>query len=150
MTRPFLTHLFFMVLGYALAVQVAATITVFVIFIPTVFPDNGAWGSAYKTLQDIMPLLLFGAFYTAMFALPGWLITVITAEYRNEQRKYWFGIAGFFTAILAQLIAYVFIGGMFSAPVTLIGSLIGGLCGGVTYWAVVGKRSGGWKLQRSD
>ena len=145
MTRPLLIHLFFMVLGYALAISVASTITVLVIFIPTVIPDNGAWGSAYKTLQDIVPLLLFGAFYTAMFALPGWLISVITAEYRNEQRKYWFGIAGYLTAILAQLIAYAFIGGMFAAPMTLIGSLIGGFCGGLAYWAISGKRSGCWK-----
>ncbi len=145
MTRPLLIHVFLMVLSYALAVQVAATITVLVIFIPTVFPDNGAWGSAYKTLQDIVQMLLFGAFYTAMFALPGWLISVIIAEYRNEKRKYWFGIAGFFTAILAQLIAYTFIGGIFAAPMTLIGSLIGGLLGGLTYWAIAGKRSGSWK-----
>jgi hypothetical protein len=147
MTRPLAIHLFFMVLGYALAVAVASTITVFITFIPTVLPDDGAWGSAYKSLQELPIFLMFGALYTAMFATPGWLISVITAEYTNERRKYWFGVAGFLTAILAQLIAYAFIGGMFAAPMTLIGSLIGGSAGGVSYWAIVGKRSGGWKSQ---
>jgi hypothetical protein len=146
MTRPVVIHLFFMVLGYALAVAVASTITVFVTFIPTVLPDDGAWGSAYKSLQELPVFLMFGALYTAMFALPGWLVSVITAEYLSGRRKYWFGIAGFLTAILAQLIAYAFIGGMFAAPMTLIGSLIGGFCGGLSYWAVAGKRSGSWKI----
>ena len=57
MTRPLLIHLFFMVLGYALAVAVASTITVFITFIPTVLPDDGAWGSAYKSLQEL-PIFL--------------------------------------------------------------------------------------------
>ncbi len=134
-----------MLLGYALAVQVAASITVFIIFIPTVLPDNGAWGPANKTLQDIVPLLLFGTVYTVIYALPGWLISVIAAEWRNKRCKIWFAIAGFLTAVLAQLIAYAFLGGLFAEPLTLIGSLTGGFFGGLTYRAVAGKRSGAWK-----
>lgn len=147
MRGALLIHLFFMLLGYALAVAVAASVTVIVIFLPTVLPDNGAWGSAYRTLQNIVPMLLFGAFYTAIFALPGWLISVVTAEYRNERRKYWFGMAGFLTAILAQLIAYAFVGGMGGEPMTLIGSPIGGFAGGLIYWAIAGRHSGAWKAQ---
>ena len=145
MNRAFLIHLFLMVLGYGLAVLVASTITVFVIFAPTVFPDNGAWGSAYKTLRELPLFLIFGAFYTAMFALPGWLMTAIAAEYRNVRGKFWFAFAGLLTAILAHSIALVFADRMFAAPLIVSGSLVGGLCGGIIYWAIVGKRSGVWK-----
>jgi hypothetical protein len=90
MNRNFLKHLLFLILGYALAVAVASALTVFVKFAPTVLPDNGAWGSAYKALETLPVFLMFGAFYTAMFALPGWLISVVMAERNDERRKYWF------------------------------------------------------------
>ncbi len=144
MTRAFLIHLFFMILGYALAVLVASAITVFIIFVPTIFPDQGAWGSAYRALRDLPAMLFVGAYYTSVYALPGWLISVITAEFRNERRKYWFGIAGLLTAVLAH-----FLNGQamasFSQPSIFIGSLIGGFFGGLVYRAIAGKRSGAWK-----
>jgi hypothetical protein len=150
MKRAILIHLLFMILGYALAVLVASAITVFVMFAPTVLPDDGAWGSAYRALRDLPVLLIFGAFYTALFALPGWLISVVTAEYRKEQRKYWFAPAGLATSILAHLIALGFVGKIFAEPLTVFGSLIGGFCGGLVYWAVAGKTSGQWKSNIRD
>jgi hypothetical protein len=144
LTRPFSIHLFFMILGYALAVLVASAITVFIIFAPTVFPDNGAWGSAYRTLRDLPGMFLIGAYFTAVYALPGWLISVITAEVRNERGKYWYGVAGLLTAVLAH-----FLNGQamasFSQPSIFIGSLIGGSVAGLIYWTIAGKHAGAWK-----
>jgi hypothetical protein len=144
LTRPFLIHLFIMILGYVLAVLVASAITVFMIFAPTVFPADGAWGSAYRTLRDLPGMFLFGAYFTAVYALPGWLISVITAEVRNERRKYWFGVAGLLTAALAHFIDNQTTTS-FSQPSIFIGSLVGGFFGGLVYWAIAGKHSGAWK-----
>ncbi len=145
MTRSFLIHLMFMVLGYILAVLVASAITVFILFAPTIFPDNGAWGSAYKAWRDLPGMLLFGAYFTAIYALPGWLISVVVAELRNMRGKYLFGVAGILTAMLAHLVDNWMAGGMFSTPMIFGGSLVGGFCGGLVYWAIAGKRSGAWK-----
>lgn len=144
MNRAFVKHLLFMILGYALAVSIASAITVFIKFAPTVLPDNGAWGSAYKALETLPVFLMFGALYTAMFALPGWLISVVIAERQSERRKYWFGLAGFVTAILAHVIALLWVGKIFAEPLTIIGSIIGGFAGGLVYWAIAGKNSGQW------
>ncbi len=146
MNGRFLQHIGFMILGYALAVCGASTITVFVMFVPTVLPDNGAWGSAYKALETLPMFLMFGAFYTSMLALPGWLISVSIAERQNEQRKYWFGIAGVATTVLAHGIALYFVGKIFAEPLTIFGSLIGGFFGGLIYWVIAGKKSGNWKV----
>jgi hypothetical protein len=146
MNRAFVKHLFFMILGYALAVSLASAITVFIKFAPTVLPDNGAWGSAYKALETLPVFLLFGALYTTGFALPGWLISIVIAERRMEQRKYWFGLAGIATATLAHLIALLWVGKIFAEPLTIIGSIIGGFAGGLVYWAIAGKKSGVWKV----
>jgi hypothetical protein len=150
MSRLLLLHILMMILGYALAVLVASSITVFIIFAPTIFPDDGAWGSAYKAWRDLPAMLAFGAYFTAIYALPGWLISVIVAELHNKRTKYWFGIAGILTAILAHLVDNGIAGGMFSTPIILFGSLVGGFTGGLVYWAIAGKRSGVWKSSVKD
>lgn len=146
MNRDLLIHLLLMALGYALAVMLASAITVFVMFVPTVLPDNGAWGSIYKELKSMPMFLMFGTFYTFMLALPGWLISVIIAERQNEQRKYWFGIAGIATTVVAHGFALLFVGKIFAESLTIFGSLIGGFFGGLIYWVIAGKKSGNWKV----
>jgi hypothetical protein len=145
-TRPFLLHLLFMPLGYALAVLVSVTIACVVMGLPTVLPDKGNWGSFYSFWRDFPSLFLGGLTITAMYALPGWLICVITAEFRNEKRRYWFAAAGVLTALLA-----LFLAGMghlpLSMPPMFFGSLIGGFFGGLAYWAVTGRRSGHWRTR---
>ena len=145
MTRPFLLHLLFMALGYALAVLVSVTIACTVMGLPTVFPDNGNWGSFYAFWRDFPSLFLGGLSITAMYALPGWLITVVIAELRGERRKYWFGAAGVLTALLALFLSSTWII-LLSAPAMFFGSLIGGFCGGMAYWAAAGRSSGGWRV----
>ena len=144
MTRPFLIHLIFMLLGYALAVLVATTVVVLIQGLPTVFPDQGAWGSFYNYLNDFPMMFLFGLMMTAMYGLPGWLITVVAAEWQGKRGKYWFAVAGILTAILAILIASR--GQRLFADWLLNGGiLVGGFFGGLAYWAIAGKTSGNWK-----
>ena len=144
MTRPFLLHLLFMILGYALAVLVSVTIACVVMGLPTILPDNGNWGSFYSFWRDFPNLFLGVLTITVMYDLPGWLISVVTAELRKEQRRYWFAAAGVLTALLA-----LFLAGMglvpLSMPAMFFGSLIGGFFGGLAYWAAAGIRSGQWR-----
>jgi energy-converting hydrogenase Eha subunit A len=144
MTRSFLLHLLFMLLGYALAVLVSVTIAVFVMGLPTVLPDHGNWGSFYSFWRDFPSLFLGGLTITALYAPPGWLISVIAAEFRNERRRFWFAAAGVLTALLALFIAGMG-RGLMSMPAMFFGSLIGGFFGGLAYWAVAGGRSGHWR-----
>lgn len=144
MNRPLLNHLLFMALGYALAVLVATTVVVLIQGLPTVFPDQGAWGSFYNYLNDFPSMFLFGLLMTAIYGLPGWLITVVAAEWRGERGKYWFAIAGILTAILAIVIASR--GQRLFADWLLNGGiLVGGFFGGLAYWPMAGKTSANWK-----
>ena len=138
--RPFLLHLLFIILGYALAVLVSVTIACVVMGLPTVLPDNGNWGSFYAFWRDFPGLFAGGLMITSLYALPGWLISVVTAESRNERRKFWFAAAGVLTAFLALLLAGRGMA-MISMPAMSVGSLIGGFFGGLTYWAAAGRGS---------
>jgi energy-converting hydrogenase Eha subunit A len=144
MTRPFLLHLLFMALGYALAVLVSVTIACAVMGLPTVLPDNGNWGSFYSFWRDFPALFAGGLYITSLYALPGWLISVVTAEFRRERRKLWFAAAGVLTALLALFLAGMGRGILSMLPM-FIGSLTGGLFGGIAYWAAAGRGSGRWR-----
>ncbi len=137
-------HLLFMLLGYALAVLVSVTIACVVMGLPTVLPDNGNWGSFYAFWRDFPSLFLGGLTITAMYALPGWLITVVIAGFRRERRKYWFAAAGVLTALLALSLSSMWII-LLSAPAMIFGSLIGGFFGGLAYWVAAGKKPGQWR-----
>jgi len=138
-----------MALGYALAVAVATLTVCILIGLPSVFPDQGQWGSFYRNLNDLPLMLYVGAFMTAAYGFPGWLISVITAEIRSERRKFWFAIAGLLTALLAQTLSRGMNYTIFSDIFMTIAILIGGLCGGIVYWFVAGKRSGIWRRAAS-
>ncbi len=144
MTRPFFIHFLFMALGYALAVLVATTVVVLIQGAPTIFPDQGAWGSFYRYLNDFPAKFLFGLMMTALYGLPGWLISVVIAEWQGKRGKYWFAFAGVLTAFLAILFASRF-QRLFDDWLMNGGILVGGFCGGLAYWAVAGKTSANWK-----
>jgi hypothetical protein len=153
-SRPFLIHLLFMLLGYVLAVLTATTVVCVVTGLPTVFPDQGEWGSFYRYLDDLPAMFVIGLMMTALYALPGWLISVVTAEVRNEKRKYWFAFTGFVTAVLAHMISggtnfAMFANIAMTISLLTVAILIGGFFGGLVYWALAGKRSGGWKLAKA-
>ena len=134
----------FMVLGYALAVLVATTVVCILMGVPSVLPDQGAMGSFYRYLQDFPSMFAVGGMMTAIYGLPGWLITVIIAETRGQKGRIWFAIAGILTAALAILIAGRF-QRVFDESWLNIAILIGGFAGGLAYRALAGKTSGNWK-----
>jgi hypothetical protein len=144
MTRPLPLHLLFMALGYALAVAVATLTVCLLMGAPSIFPDQGQWGSFYRYLQDLPGMLYLGSIMTATYGFPGWLISVVAAEFRFERRKFWFAIAGVLTAFLA-LILSGFGGRMFSDLIMKVSILVGGACGGFAYWLIAGKSSGSWR-----
>jgi hypothetical protein len=144
MNRPFLIHLGFMLLSYALAVLVATTIACFLFGLPTILPDDGRWGSFYTWWRDFPSMLVIGGMMTAIYGFPGWLISVVIAERRNFRSRRFFAIAGGLTALLALLIAGRF-QGLFPEISLNLACLAGGFCGGLAYWTVAGKQSGAWR-----
>lgn len=135
---------FFMVLGYALAVLVATTVVCAAFGLPSLLPDQGRYGSFYSYVRDFPMMFMVGGMMTALYALPGWLITVTFAEWRFKQGRFWFAFSGVATAALAILIAGRF-QHLFSEVWLIIAILIGGFCGGLAYWALAGKTSGNWR-----
>ena len=76
-----------MLLGYALAVLVATTIACIVFGLPTVLPDDGRWGSFYTWWRDFPSMLFIGGMMTAIYGLPGWLGSVILAEWKHRRSR---------------------------------------------------------------
>jgi energy-converting hydrogenase Eha subunit A len=150
MIRPFFIHLLSMLLGYAFAVLTATTVVCLVRGLPTVFPDQGQWGSFYRYLNDLPAIFSVGLMMTAAFGLPGWLISVVLAEVRDERRKFWFALAGVLTALLAHLFAGGTYNSSFDGIFMIASILAGGLFGGLAYWALTGRRSGSWKSVASQ
>ena len=134
-----------MLLGYALAVLVATTLVCVMMGIPSLLPDHGAMGSFYRYLQDFPSMFAFGTLMTALYGLPGWLISVVYAEWRNVRHRVWFAIAGFLNGGLAILLSNN--GRFYTGDFILTSAIfIGGLAGGLAYWALAGKKSGNWKV----
>lgn len=144
MARTLALRGIWMLLGYALAVLVATTVVCIAFGLPTMFPDGGRYGSFYAYLKDFPMMFMVGGMMTAIYGLPGWLISVTMAERRGRQGKLWFALAGVLTAALAILIAGRF-QRVFDETWLNIAILIGGCAGGLAYWALSGKNSGNWK-----
>jgi hypothetical protein len=144
MTRRLLIHLALMLLGCALASLVASAAISLIARFPSKSPDPYYWGKVFSYGPDIPGALLVGAYVAAIYALPGWLISVITAEIRRERRAYIFAAAGVLTALLALYLADMGIE-LTSMSALFFGMLIGGFFGGLAYWAVAGRRSGAWR-----
>ena len=133
-----------MLLGYALAVLVATTVVCIAFGLPTILPDNGRFGSFYNYLQEFPVMFMAGSMMTAMYGLPGWLVSVAIAEMRVRQGKLWFAVAGLVTSVFAILIAGRF-QHLFSEAWLNVAIFVGGFAGGLAYWALAGKTSGNWK-----
>jgi hypothetical protein len=145
--------LFWMALGYVLAVLVATFVTVGLIVVVSAFPDNGRFGSFYKVLTGVAPAVPVGLIITSITAFPGWLLSVALAAWRSISAKYYFVITGGLTAVLAHLIYSGLSGGYTNFVFTgdmgaiFVWSVLGGLCGGWAYWRVAIVRFRRWKTR---
>jgi cytochrome bd-type quinol oxidase subunit 2 len=144
MRRAVLNHIAKMLLGYALAVLVSVAIALLIVGLQKSLPYNGNRGSLSKFWGVFPFFVLVGLCVTALYAFPGWLVSVTIAEFWKEQRRFWFAAAGALTAFIA-LLALSLVGkesGPLSMPGMFFGSIIGGFFGGLAYWAVAGRSSG--------
>ena len=144
MRRAFFGHLFMMLLGLALASLAAAATISLIALLPAKSPDPYRWNMVFSYRPDIPGALLIGAYVNAVYALPGWLISVIIAEIRKERRSFVFAAAGVPTALLALCLADMGIE-IISMSTLFLSVLLGGFFGGLVYWAVAGRRSGDWR-----
>lgn len=134
----------FMLLGYALAVLVATSVACVLFGLPTVLPDDGRWGSFHMYLREFPGMFVIGGMMTGIYGFPGWLISAVIAERKRFRSRRYFAAAGTLTALLALLLAGRF-QGLFPESSLNLSCLVGGLFGGLAYWAAAGKRSGSWK-----
>ena len=125
--------------GYLAAVLVAVTVTVFAMLAPTIFPDDGAWGSYYAYRRDLGDVFQLGLVFTFPTALPGFVLTLFVARRGRWMGWLPFASAGALTALLAlEIVALWMRASLFEMPPgMLLSSLLGGFCGGCAYWAVV-------------
>ncbi len=141
MTRPLLTHILWMILGYAIAVLAATCVTVIALRYPTNLIKPGK----ILDFSDLRSMFIFGLLATGPYAFPGWLISMITAEIRNERRGLYFAIAGLVTASVAVLLFGASAPDMASGLRFIVTCLIGGVLGGLVYWRTVGRNTAQWK-----
>ncbi|MGI9350506.1 MAG: hypothetical protein ACR2O3_02985 [Rhizobiaceae bacterium] len=123
------------VVGYLIAVPVAVLVAATLSLLPTVFPDDGKWGSFYKELEILHFVVLMGLIYTAMTALPGYAITLVAAHHKCWHGVWFYVAAGFLTAVLAHLLLALFFGGfMLFGMKIFYASFPGGAAGAYCYF----------------
>ena len=121
--------------GYAIAVFFASLATVFFALVPTVFPDQGRWGSIYRELENFVAMIYVGLLYTAMTAWPGYLGTLYTAHRLNRHGIRLYVIGGMVTALLAHAIfALLAKSSVFGPYVIFVFSVLGGAVGACAFW----------------
>jgi glucose dehydrogenase len=145
-SRPPLTHILFMLLGYlAAALASAATVSVILALSRNTPPDL-ANASTITVLLDALDgfaaVSVFAAMFIAIFAFPVWLITAAFTEWCAIQRPSVYAFAGMLAAIPLLIAKSA------DEPNKLAFCLMGlfaGLVGGLVYWAITGRSSGNWK-----
>ena len=147
MIRAFLSHFLSMLVGYILAVIVCAAIILFIISLPT--PLQGSSGWASDPLNNVSGRLLTLAQITAIAALPGWVITALISELALLRSKWLFALAGCFSAALACFLFNALLDTQMDTGMN-VSTLVGGLFGGITYWAIAGKNAGNWISKASS
>jgi hypothetical protein len=100
-----------------------------------------------STSYDIYMLGLFQFYfiaivYVGIFAFAGWLPLAIIAKWRGVNRKTWFALGGAFVGLAAVILeTTTMMGGFFydfPKEMRLV-PIVGGLFGGLAYWAVTVK-----------
>lgn len=132
------------ILGYGVAVCVAAGVTIAFWLLPTALPDAGLFGSPTSPTDDLAGTYLFGVFVTGITALPGFLAILALAIIRRWRTWSCFAVAGAFNALPSILIFAAWM----DSPPTLLGPgltlacLPGGFAGGLAFWALAGRHAG--------
>lgn len=139
--RGYVVRFAIAMLGYALAVVVSVLVATFLMILPTVLPDDGAWGSFYRAVQDAPAVVAFGLYLTAMFAFPGFVVTLVLSILLRWRHWLPFTIAGGLDAVLALYLSGGFDGiAVTGAPGGMLLSCVpGGLVGGFAYWITAGR-----------
>jgi len=126
--------------GYIAAVTAAVIVTVAIMLAPAALPDNGAQGSIFRMLSEMLPaMLVIGFFWTFICALPGFIVAIVVGERLrwNHWRRY--ACAGFVNAVPALAIYGQLAGSPFGMPIMVLASFPGGFVGGTVYWFAAGR-----------
>ena len=130
-----------MFFGYGLAVLACAAVMLAILSLPT--PLQGSSGWAADPLGDIPGRLVTLVQITAIAALPGWALTALVSELAMLRSKFLFALAGLLSASLAHGLFNALLETHMETGMT-ISAHIGGLFGGLVYWAAAGKNAGIW------
>lgn len=138
--RGLLTKLFLIFAGYVIAVTAAVVATVVLMLAPTALPDNGARGSFFATVAELMPaMLIVGFFWTFICALPGFVAAIVIGERSRWSGVWTYAAAGFFNVIPSLAMFGGLAGSPFEIGGMAIASFPGGLVGGAAYWKCAGR-----------
>ena len=139
MNRTLIAHIPRMIIGYAAAGLVASLALAMADFIQN--PE--------KLEKPLMHFEQIGTISLGMLALafPVWLICVIACEINSARQLRWYALAG----AIAAMFPLLFFGLLFEmlnrAPWLLPSLMLIGATGGVTYWAIAGRKAGSWKRE---
>ncbi len=130
-------HPILFIIGYLFAVIVAVAVTVSLFLGPTIFPDNGKWGSIYHQLDSLFAVYTVGVVYTGISAFPGYVFSLLLAHRMGFHSWQFYMLAGIATAILAHGLFFVLLGNLFFGGnnfMVFFTSLPGGAAGGYAYF----------------
>ncbi|MEM7214581.1 MAG: hypothetical protein AAF423_03485 [Pseudomonadota bacterium] len=137
--------------GYIFAVLIAVSVAVVLAILPTVFPDNGKWGSFYKEVEFLHLIIFLGISYTGMTALPGYALTLVLARRMDLHSAGFYIAAGVLTALLAHLILASFAGGFFLNGLKIFyTSFPGGAAGAYGYFLWRKKMLSVWNVRKNS
>lgn len=121
-------------IGYLIAVFVAVCVAEAILLGPTIFPDQGRFGSFYRQLQDMPAMFFVGFVYTFGTALPGYATTLFLAHRNTSHSWMFYCIGGGLTALSAHLILAAILGVfVVSAYIVFVCSVPGGIAGAYAY-----------------
>ena len=88
-------------------------------------------------------LLAVGFAVTTVVALPGFIAMITYSERYKKHAPLWYALAGILTALLSTVLLSIIDGAfLFGVEPRWLGGLVGGgMAGGLTYWAVTGRKS---------
>lgn len=134
------TKLFVIFAGYIFAVTAAVIVAVALMLAPTALPDDGAQGSFFKTVSEVVPaMLVIGYFWTFLCAWPGFIAAVIVGERSRWERWPHYAVAGFINVVPSFAMFSIFASSPWNNPIMIAASFPGGFAGGAVYWFVAAR-----------